>query len=382
MYNILIIIFFATILLCLSAYFIYPLIIFVGGRLFGLKVHKKQIYPDISIIISAYNEEQNIERKIKNTLTLQYPKKKMEILVGSDGSKDLTVEIVKRFSNHGVALYDFPFNRGKTAVQNDLVTASQGEILVFTDAASFLEPEAIKRLVRNFADGRVGCVGGLMYFSDTRSNITTQSQGFYWRYESKLRELESKLGRLVGVDGPLYAARRDCYAPLGSNIISDLITPLLVLAQGKKVVLEPDAVVSEYPTKNTSQELSTRRRVTLRALIGLFSYPDLLNPFKHPFLACQIFFHKLLRWFVGPLIALNFLACLALSESLTFRLLLFAYMIFGGAAIAGWCVERLGITSKLLTVPYYFSLVNIAATLGIIDFIKKKQATSWLPVRD
>ena len=347
-----------------------------------LKFRRADINPYISIIIPAYNEEKSIERKILNTLSLEYPKDKVEILVGSDGSHDESATLVKKFANRGVQLLDFKANRGKTAVQNDLVRRSKGEILIFTDAASFLQPDAIKEIVRCFADERVGCVAGRMRFVDTDSSLTTQSQSLYWRYELKIRELESNLGSLIGVDGPLYAVRRDFYVPLENNIISDLLTPLLVLEQGKKVLLEPNAIVDENPTLKTGEEFATRRRITLRGLVGLSAYIELLNPFKHPKLAFQIFFHKILRWFVGPLVILNVLACCALLGHWLFKYILEVYIFFFLAATLGWGADKLKIKAKVLTVPYYFSLVNLAATMGIIDFLRKKQAIAWKPVRD
>ena len=371
-----------TIFLCLCSYALYPICIGVLGRLFPFEVHQTDIKPNISIIIPAYNEANNIGKKIKNTLSLEYPKDKVEILVGSDGSTDQTAEIVKKFDNHNVQFVDFVENRGKTAVQNDLVNLSEGEILIFTDAASFLKQDALLKLVRNFADERVGCVAGRMLFIDTNSNITTQSQGFYWRYESKIRKLESNLGCLIGVDGPLYAVRRDCYIPLERNIISDLITPLLVLAQGKKVILEPEAFVFEDPTRESEQELTTRRRITLRGLISLFAHAKLVNPLKFPLLATQIFFHKILRWFVGPLALLNGLACVFLSSNRIFVTILIFYSFFAIAAAGGWILDYFGMRNRLFVVPYYFTLVNLAATLGIIDFFRKKQAVSWRTVRN
>ena len=355
--------------------------IWVLGIFFPLKAHRAEVTPNISVIIPAYNEAKNIERKIENTLALEYPKDKVEILVGSDGSGDETATLVKKFADRDVHLAEFKKNRGKTAVQNDLVRRSRGDILIFTDAASFFQPDAIRKIVRNFADDRVGCVAGYMRFIDTDSNLTTQSQGIYWRYEFKIRELESNLGSLIGVDGPLYAVRRDCYIPLGQNIISDLLTPLLVLEQGKKVVLEPEALVREDPTLKTSQEFTTRRRIILRGLVGLSAYIKLLYPLKHPMLAIQIFFHKLLRWFVGPLVILNVLASWVLSDHWFFESILVVYVFFFLAAAMGCVAERLGMKARVLTIPYYFSLVNLAATLGIIDFFMKKQAITWKPVR-
>lgn len=370
-----------TIFLCLCSYAFYPMVIWVMGKLVPFKVRRVGITPYVSVIIPAYNEAKNIEQKIANTLALEYPKDRLDILVGSDGSTDETAILARKYVDQEVIFVDFKTNRGKIAVQNDLVNLSNGEILVFTDAASFLPPDAIKKMVRNFADDKVGCVAGRMRFVGTDSNLTTQSQGLYWRYELKIREMESKLGSLIGVDGPLYAVRRDCYIPMEPNIISDLLTPLLVLYHGKKVVLEPEALVDEHPTLKTDQEFATRRRITLRGLVGLSTYINLLNPLKHPILAFQIFFHKVLRWFVGPLVILNVLACWALSGYWFFKSILVAYVFFFLAAALGWIAERLGMKARALTVPYYFSLVNLAATMGIIDYFRKKQAITWKPVR-
>jgi len=375
------IIYLLTIFLCISSYIFYPMIIWVLGKMLPIKVKKRDIYPDISIIMSAYNEEKNIEKKIKNTLALEYPKDKIEILVGSDGSTDETAGIVKKYADQGIQFVDFKINRGKTAVQNDLADKSHGEVLIFTDAASFLPPDAMEKIVKNFADDRVGCVSGRMRFVNTDANLTTQSQGLYWRYEIAIREMESRIGSLIGVDGPLYAVRRDCYVPLGHHVISDLMTPLIVLERGKKVILESEALVDEDPTTRTEHEFSTRRRIVLRGLGGISTYMVLLNPIKHPGLSLQIFFHKVLRWFVGTLVILNGLACLALTGHWFFKFYLTIYILFFVAAALGWITERLGIKVRALTVPYYFSLVNFAATMGILDFFRKKQAISWKPVR-
>ncbi|MEZ4600282.1 MAG: glycosyltransferase family 2 protein [Syntrophotaleaceae bacterium] len=375
-------IFWLTFLLCLSSYLFYPLFIALFGRVFATAVKRSEWEPKVSILIAAYNEERDIVRKLKNCLELDYPAEKLEILVGSDGSSDNTVLLAKETASNRIKVFDYTENRGKTAVQNDLVVASEGEIIIFTDAASFLNRDAIRSMVRNFADSRIGAVGGRMRFVNTDENINTHSQGLYWRYEFKIRELESRLGSLIGVDGPLYAVRRSCYVPLAPQSISDLLTPLLVLEQGKKVVLEPDAVVDEDPTRQSGQEFRTRRRITLRGLTGLATYRRLLNPVKNPFLAAQIFFHKVLRWFVGPLVILHISACAALSGKAFFATALTLYLVFFLLAMAGWCLEASGGKNRLLTVPYYFSLVNLAATMGIIDFIRKKQATTWKPVRN
>jgi len=376
-------VFILTFFLCLLTYILYPLAVWIIGKILKPHFHRSEITPFVSIVISAYNEINDIENKIRNTLELDYPKEKVEILIGSDGSTDGTPDAVKKFSDK-IIFRDYKINRGKTTVQNELVQESRGEIIVFTDAASFLPKDALKKLVRNFADARIGCVAGRMVFVDTDSNMTTQSQGLYWKYESTIRELESMLGSLIGVDGPLYAVRKNAYKPLQPNIISDLITPLLVLEQGQKVILEPEALVEEKPTSKGKHEFTTRRRITLRGLIGIFSHPEMLHPFRHPLLLLQIACHKLIRWFVGPLVVLHILSCLVLVLR-GYKLLqvnMFLYILFFIAALVGWALAHSGRKVKFFTVPYYFCLVNAAATMGIVDFFRKKQAVTWKTVRN
>ena len=383
MYTIFAILFFSSFCLCAATYFIYPVVIGMIGSIAGVNIRSKDITPFISVIISAYNEEKHIADKIRNTLALDYPPDQLEILIGSDGSTDGTAGIVKKFSDRRIRFFDFSENRGKTSVQNDLVAKSSGNILVFTDAASFLPMNALRKLVRNFADTRVGCVAGRLVFVSQGLNITTQSQGLYWRYEVKIREMESRLGRLIGVDGPLYAVKKEYYIPLRPNIISDLMTPLLVLEQGKKAVLEPEALVEEEPTVKGSQEFNTRRRIVLRGMVGIFSHPEVINPFRHPLLSLQVFFHKIIRWFVGPLVIINTGACVGMlfcGSGLATALFPIYILFFVSAALGWWC-DRTGKKVKLLTVPYYFCLVNWAATCGIMDFLRKKQAVTWKTVR-
>ena len=388
MANILLVIFFGSFLLCLSTYIVFPIVIALLGTTIRKDVQQKDITPFVSIIISAYNEEKDIEQKIYNTLELDYPDDKIEILIGSDGSVDNTAAKVTDFISNNcsrkIHFFNYLENRGKTTVQNNLVTEAKGEILVFTDAASFLPPIALKKLVRNFADCSVGCVAGRLRFVRQGQNITTESQGVYWRYEMKIREMESRLGRLIGVDGPLYAVRKCYYVVLRPNIISDLMTPLLVLEQGKKVILESDAIVEEEPTLKGAQEFNTRRRIVSRGLVGVFSHPEVLNPYKHFLLGLQVLFHKIIRWFVGPLVLAN-IFCGVVLFLMGNRLAIYLaplYFIFFIAAGLGWYCDRRRIKSKVLTVPYYFCLVNLAATCGIVDFIFRKQAVTWETVRD
>lgn len=371
-----------TFFLCLASYALYPAGLWLAGKLAPFREKREETaWPRVSILIAAYNEEKHLAEKIRNTLAIDYSRDLLEILVGSDGSTDASTQVAEGFRDQGVGNIAFQENRGKTAVQNDLVSHATGDIIVFTDAASFIPADAVKKMVAHFADPQVGCVAGRMHFMETDKNLNTQSQGLYWRYEVFLRELESRLGSLIGVDGPLYTVRRQCLRPLAPHIISDLMVPLLVLEQGYRVVLEKEALVEEAPTQKSGQEFTTRRRITLRGLTGLVAYRHLLNPCRHFALALQISLHKLVRWFVGPLVLLHLLACAALSPYWHFGKILLLYGCFFLLAAGGWLLARQGKRARLLTVPYYFCLVNLAATAGIIDFCRRKQAVTWKPVR-
>lgn len=364
-----------------ATYVVYPLALTLIPRFQRSYETGGDFEPTVSILIAAFNEGRHIEAKLLNTLAAEYPRDKIEVLVGSDGSTDDTVEILTGLSDPRFRLHVFGENRGKTAVQNDLVARSSGDILVFTDAASFFAPEAIRKLVDNFRDARVGCVAGCMRYIGTDTNLTTRSQGLYWRYETMLRGLESRIGSLIGVDGPLYAVRRECYVPLEPHMISDLLTPLLVLEQHRKVVLEPEALVDEDPTVKVEQEFRTRRRVVLRGLTGIWAHRRLLNPFRQPLLATQLFLHKLIRWTVGLLAIVNLAAAFALASHWFFLAITVAYGVLFAAAALGWILDQLGITIRAFAVPYYFTLVNAAATMAVIDFFRRRRATTWQPAR-
>ena len=361
-------------------YFIYPLLIWVISKVFDKKFVKNRIEPSVSIIITAYNEEKNIARKIENTLGLDYPREKLEIIIGSDGSSDRTNEIVKSYENYNVHLLAFSNNRGKTMVQNDCVRRASNDIIIFMDAASLCENDCIKKMVSNFADERVGAVAGRIEFVQSMDNLTTKSQGLYWKYEQIIKRAENRLGSLVGVDGPLYAVRKDLYMELEPEIISDLITPLLVIHHGHSVVYEPDAIAYEEATKRTIEEYRTRSRIVTRGFTGLLQYPELFSFVKHPLLTWQILSHKILRWLVGFFYVITIFCSLFLIFQVFYLFMLCCTSIFLWLAYYGFKTQD---NPRLIyIVPYYFVLVNWAAIRGTIDFIMGKRIVSWKPVRE
>lgn len=373
-------VFWSCFLLTGYVYFVYPVLITRMSRFVGRNYIKNEIIPPVSIVISAYNEERSIARKIENTLSLDYPRELVEIIVGSDGSTDRTDEIVGSFRDMGVRLLAFPVNRGKTMVQNDCVREASHEIVVFMDAASLCEKDALKKLVANFADSRVGAVAGRVVFSRKKENLTTESQGMYWRYEQILKKAESTLGTLVGADGPLYAIRKSLYTRLDGDMMSDFISPLLIIKNGHSVVYEPEAVTYEEPTARTGDEFNTRRRIVTRGFTGIARYPELINPAAKPLLAWQIFSHKILRWLVG----FYYIGMLISSLFLITRW--FFFLAFSGLAgilcLSCYSLRKRDDAGGRFAVPYYFMLVNLAAVLGVIDYLRGRRVISWKPVRE
>ena len=360
-------------------YFLYPIILTRLSRFVARNYTKSRITPPISIIISAYNEERSIARKIENTLSLDYPPELVEIIVGSDGSRDRTEEIVKSYRERGVRLLAFPENRGKTVVQNDCVREASHEIIVFMDAASMCERGALRKLVSNFADSRVGAVAGRVVFTRLEKNLTAESQGVYWSYEQILKKAEGSLGSLVGVDGPLYAIRKNLYTSLDSDMMSDFISPLLVIRSGHGVVYEPEAVTYEDPTARTGDEFNTRRRIVTRGFTSLARYPELINPARMPLLAWQIFSHKILRWMVG-FYYLGMLVSSLLLATRRFFLLAFG-SLFAILCLSIYALRVQDVAGRWYAIPYYFVLVNLASVLGVIDYLRGRKVISWKPVR-
>jgi cellulose synthase/poly-beta-1,6-N-acetylglucosamine synthase-like glycosyltransferase len=248
------------------------------------------------------------------------------------------------------------------------------------DAASMCSRGALKMIARNFTDPRVGAVAGTLQFVTDQDSLVTESQKLYWSYETFLKRYESRLGALVGADGPLYAVRRDLYRYIDPALISDFITPLLVRQQGYAVVLEKHALAFEYATRTSSDELNTRKRIIIRALDSLFRHPDSFNVFHDRILFVQIIARKVLRWLGGILFLCMITAAAVLSTDPVYLALLVSLLLFVISGIPGLFVP--GMKSGLFRIPYYFLLVHFAGLAAFIDFLAGKRVVKWQPVRE
>lgn len=375
------IVFWLSVGLIVFSYFGYALLILVVSWVVRRPVSRAPIEPTVTYLITAYNEEKSIAAKLEQTLTLDYPRDKLEILVASDGSSDRTDEIVRGFADRGVRLLRVEGRVGKTETQNQAVRQATGEIIIFSDATTRYEPMAIRNIVRNYADPNVGGVSGrYQYYNPTGAPIGVGSV-LYSRYDNLIKTLQTNIKTITGCCGCIYSIRRASYKPLPAEIISDLCEPLKVIEGGQRIVFEADAIAYEETTERTAEEFKMRVRVITRGMNGLLFMKTLFNPLRYGFISFQLFTHKILRWLVpiflvGALVANLFLVGTPLYDA-TLAVQLGFYVI----ALIGYVAEKRKVSIGPLSVPLYFVTVNIAIAVAAYRAWKGHKAVVWETVR-
>jgi cellulose synthase/poly-beta-1,6-N-acetylglucosamine synthase-like glycosyltransferase len=378
------ILFFISVSLILYVYAGYPVLLLIMRRVRGARQRvQKAIEPPVTLMISAYNEEKIIAQKIENSLALDYPKDKLEIIVISDKSSDATDEVVRSFADAGVKLVQMPERGGKTAGLNRCVPQAKGEIIIFSDANAMYDKQVVRKIARNFADETVGAVTGESRYNLDEGDTSTASENLYWRYELALKRLESEIGSLVGGDGAIYAIRKKCYRQLQPSDLSDFVNPLQIIAQGYRNVYEEEAFSYEKGGESFEKEFRRKVRIVNRAWRGMMSMRHLLNPFRFGFFAIQAISHKLLRWLVPCFMALAFVSNFFLIDGENiFKLILFLQIAFYFFALIGMLRKRQEHIARIFYLPYYFCLVNWASLQGILENYLGKTYTVWRTVRE
>lgn len=341
--------------------------------------------PLVSIIVAAHNEEFAIEAKIASLLAADYPRERVEILIGSDGSSDRTEDLVRRFANDGVGLISFPQQQGKSAMQNGLVAASCGSILVFTDADCISPPDALPLLLENLGDPGVGLVTARPRYQNANETAITENESIYLAYESWLREQESVRGILAIASGSLFAIRRELWAPLEAGLGDDLVLPLRVAAAGFQNVLDVRvSVVTRLTQSDPRSMLRLKTRIISKDFRGLCAHATLLNPFRHGALAIALWSHKMLRWLMPYFLITLFVANCFLLDRPTFRVTLAAQSAFYALALVGFLLQEFPKSRSLRglwSVPLSFCIVNLAALLGTLKGVAGGSTGQWKPVR-
>ncbi|MBZ5538258.1 MAG: glycosyltransferase family 2 protein [Acidobacteriia bacterium] len=358
----------------------YPLLVFLLSKIFSKEVRKAPFEPTVSILISAYNEAEHIGITLENKLALDYPGDKMEILVISDGSTDGTDDVVGQYSERGVRFFREEPRRGKTAALNFAVPQATGEILVFSDANSIYERGAVRNLVKNFSDPKVGYVTGKMIYANPDGTVSGEGCSTYMKYENFIRRCETRVGSIVGVDGGIDAVRRSLYQPMRPDLLPDFVLPLRVVEQGFRVVYEPEAILREEALASSADEYRMRVRVSLRAFWALHEMKQLLNVFAHGFYSIQLGSHKILRYLAFVFVGIVYMLNLGLLVDGPLYQALFALQtLFYICSALGYYTQRRGKGPRLLGVPFYFILVNVASAHAFLKFLKGTRQAVWSP---
>jgi cellulose synthase/poly-beta-1,6-N-acetylglucosamine synthase-like glycosyltransferase len=361
----------------------YPVLVWAVARLRPREVRRAEWAPAVSVIITAYNEERDLAAKLENTLALDYPRDRLEVIVASDCSADRTDEIARSFAPRGVRLHRQEARLGKTAAQNAAVELARGEIILFSDATTMYEPDALRVMVPNFADPEVGCVAGRLVYVDPSRTSVGRGARSYWGYETFLKRQESRACSLIGVSGCLYAVRRAAYVPLYHEACSDFIIATKMVEQGLRAVYEPDAVSVETTNQRADRELRMRVRVIAQTYADLWRHRAMLSPRRAGFYAVQLVSHKVLRYAVPLFLVALLASSAALAPDSRLHALAFAAQaLFYLAAGASFLLERAGLRFRPLALPQYFVLANLAAALASIKFLRGERYARWEPIRE
>ncbi len=370
-------IFFIAVFWLAYVYAGYPVLLVILSMRRRIQPLMDQYYePPVSVLIAARNEEQDIGWKIAETLAWDYPPEKLEILVASDASEDSTDEIVRGFCGQRVTLTRIDRRGGKARALNQLAPLAKNPILFFTDANAHIAPHALRLLVRQFADRRVGCVtGDSRTIKEMDSQAVSKGAGVYWGYESILKRLESRLGSVLVCDGAIFCMRAELYQELRPELANDLEIPMLVAAAGYWVTHEPEALVFERDTTSPLEEFKRRRRMCAQGMLAMFK----LRGAFHGLRGWQFVSHKLLRWLsLMPMLMVMVAATALAPGSAFFSLMVALQALFYGLAGLGLIMGVAGRpVAGALAVPFYVVLGVTGALVGIAESLLGRRFDIW-----
>jgi cellulose synthase/poly-beta-1,6-N-acetylglucosamine synthase-like glycosyltransferase len=361
------------------ATFGYLLVLLLVSRFVRRPVRQADITPSVSLLIAARDEQDVIGGKVENSLALDYPPDHLEIVVMSDGSTDRTDEIVRGYSAQGVILHAVGGGLGKPHAMNVTVPLLTGEVIIVSDANSMYASDALRKLVRNFADPEVGAVTG----EERRvagAGGAGMGESLYCRLDNLIKRLEGRVGSMVMVNGGFVAIRRELYPKLDPHLNFDLVWAPLLRLQGFRTAYEPEAVSIETYPLDTRDDFRRRVRTVLQAVYSYLSVPEALNPLRTGWYAIRLISHRFMRWFVFPCLvaALAANAVLAAIHPV-YRALLIGQLICYATAAAGLVLDLLGRRLHPLFLPYYFLYIHLAAFVGAVQAAMGRRMAGWKP---
>lgn len=382
MNDVFVMVIYTLILIFLYNYVIYPVVIILCSKLKNNDVilEDGMDFPTISFIIAAYNEEKVIREKIINTLSLDYPKDLFQIIIVSDGSDDNTANIVSEYKESGIIGLHENIRNGKSAALNRGVEISTGEIIVFSDANNDFAQDAVTKLVKHFANLKVGAVTGAKHIYENTQRQSAAGDGLYWKYESKIKEAESILGSITGAEGEILAVRSSLYEPIDKNIINDdaAITFSLVKS-GYRVIYEKEAKAFEQASYDLLDDFNVKVRMTAGGFQTLSLQRNFLFPPRNLF-AFSFLSHKLLRWLAPHIMLVTLISPVFLFHRPDMVILFCLQIIFYTVSLIGW-VNRKKNPHKLFYIPMYFTVMNIALFFGFLRYINNSTESIWKKAR-
>lgn len=378
------IIFISLVAIVAYSYIGYGIILFLMIKIKNMFIKPSKIIteeiPEVTLLIAAYNEEEVIEEKLKNSVSLLYPRNKLKIVVITDGSTDKTNSIIQNYG-HSKLLYS-PERKGKTAAINRAMMYINSPIVVLTDANTLLNQDSILELVKHFSNPKIGCVSGeKKVINHLNKSAAAGGEGLYWKYESKLKSMDFQLYSTAGAAGELFAIRRELYKPIPDNIIlDDFVISLQTVIDGYKIAYEPKAFAIEFGSVNIQEELKRKIRICAGGFQAMIYLKSLLNIFNHGLFTFQYISHRVLRWTFAPLalfclLPLNFAGALVYGYTYTYFFIL--QVIFYALAYIGWQYERNNYRIKAFFIPYYFLMMNYSVIIGFFRFISNTQSVTW-----
>jgi len=363
-------------------YFLYPVCIVVISLLRPQPVNKKSFdkWPAISIVLAAKNEESNILKRLNNLLEQDYPPDNFEIIVVSDGSEDNTNSIVSELQqthdmHPQIQLIEYSPGRGKANALNRGIAQAKGDVIVLTDARQQFNTDAVKQLLANFSDPKVGAVSGELFFKESSDSNVDIEMGAYWKYEKLIRRSESLCASVIGATGAIYAIRKSLYKPIpAETLIDDVFIPMNVILQGYRVIFDGSAIAYDTVSQDDAQEW--RRKVRTQAgNWQLFRLkPDLFTPWYNPVFV-QFVSHKIFRLLVPFLLPCILMTGILLEGTLYLILTILQLSVYTGALLGR--ISPALRHSKIISFSYFFVMMNAAALTGFGYWVSGRCGSVW-----
>ena len=379
-------IFWMMIFLIFYTYIGYGIVVWVAGKVFRRDIPPDdldiQCEPTVCLLVTSFNEAAWIDRKVRNSLDLDYPEDKLRLCWVTDGSDDESVTLLKKYPQ--IVHLHKPEREGKIAAINRAMPYVDAEIVIFSDANTMLAPRSVREIVACFRDPKVGCVAGEKRLDDNQKAAGV-GEGFYWRYESWLKKCEARVGFCMGAAGELLAVRRELLPVIADDMITeDFAFSIGIALAGYKIDYASRAIALEAASASVKEEFKRKTRIAAGNLQYLLRTPQLWNPFKHPMLFWQYVSHKFLRSFAAPffLPALLPLNAVLLMSSNRFPMSVYIAMLccqlmFYGMVFMGKLYEDRHLSMRFLLIPYYFVAMNLACVVGCYRYLTGRQTVLW-----